>query len=82
MIYKLVLGDWSDDGHGISKDFLFECNYDVHKIRQAYKDSCKKLGVTFNHNKDYTGLGLGYETRDRCGLNMRKMVLVKQHLKF
>lgn len=60
MIYKLVLGDWSDDGHGISKDFLFECNYDVHKIRQAYKDSCKKLGVTFNHNKDYTGLGLGY----------------------
>lgn len=21
MIYKLVLGDWSDDGHGISKDF-------------------------------------------------------------
>lgn len=41
MIYKLVLGDWSDDGHGISKDFLFECNYDVHKIRQAYKDSCK-----------------------------------------
>ena len=29
MIYKLVLGDWSDDGHGISKDFLFECNYET-----------------------------------------------------
>lgn len=60
MIYKLVLGDWSDDGHGISEVFLFECNYDVHKIRQAYKDSCRKLGVTFNYNEDYTGLGLGY----------------------
>lgn len=60
MIYKLVLGDWSEDGHGISEDFLFECNYDVHKIRQAYKDSCRKLGVTFNYNEDYTGLGLGY----------------------
>ena len=60
MIYKLVLGDWSEDGHGISENFLFECNYDVHKIRQAYKDSCRKLGVTFNYNEDYTGLGLGY----------------------
>ena len=60
MIYKLALGDWSEDGHGISEDFLFECNYDVHKIRQAYKDSCRKLGVTFNDNEDCTGLGLGY----------------------
>lgn len=60
MIYKLALGDWSEDGHGISEDFLFECNYDVHKIRQAYKDSCRKLGVTFNYNEDYTELGLKY----------------------
>ena len=44
MVYKLVLGDWSKDGHKQSEDFLFDCNYDVHKIRQAYKDSCKKLG--------------------------------------
>lgn len=58
MLYKLVLGDWSCDGHEKSIDVLFECNYDVHKIRQAYKDSCKKLGITFNHNKDYTGLNL------------------------
>lgn len=48
MVYKLVLGDWSKDGHKQSEDFLFDCNYDVHKIRQAYKDSCKKLGITFN----------------------------------
>lgn len=47
MVYKLVLGDWSKDGHKQSEDFLFDCNYDVHKIRQAYKDSCKKLGITF-----------------------------------
>ena len=36
MVYKLVLGDWSKDGHKQSEDFLFDCNYDVHKIRQAY----------------------------------------------
>lgn len=60
MLYKLVLGDWSKDGHNISKDFIFDCNHDVSEIRQAYKDSCKKLGVTFNHNEDYTGLGITY----------------------
>lgn len=60
MVYKLTLGDWSKDGHGISKDFLFECNYDVHRIRQAYKDSCKKLGIAFNHGSDYAGLGCSY----------------------
>ena len=49
---SLVLGDWSKDGHKQSEDFLFDCNYDVHKIRQAYKDSCKKLGVAF-HDEDY-----------------------------
>ena len=52
MVYKLVLGDWSKDGHKQSEDFLFDCNYDVHKIKQAYKDSCKKLGVAF-HDEDY-----------------------------
>ena len=53
MVYKLVLGDWSEDGHGKSKDFLFDCNYDVSKIRQAYKDSCKKLGISLISIKWY-----------------------------
>lgn len=58
MIYKLELGDWSGDGHRLSESFLFDCNYDIHKIRQAYKDSCKKLGIAFNYKEDYTGLSL------------------------
>lgn len=60
MIYKLTLGDWSKDGHEQYREFLFDCNYDIHKIRQAYKDSCKKLGISFNHNSDYTELGLRF----------------------
>lgn len=27
MIYKLVLGDWSEDGHGISRNILVDCNF-------------------------------------------------------
>lgn len=51
MIYKLKLGDQYNEGHRMSEVFLFDCNYDIHKIRQAYKDSCKKLGITFNDGK-------------------------------
>lgn len=56
MIYKLTLGDWSEDGHGVSKDILINCNCDnVADIQNAYKVSCKKLGVQFNdETNDYT----------------------------
>lgn len=61
MIYRLVLGDWSEDGHGILKEVLIECNCnDVVDIQNAYKASCKKLGVQFNDDKDYTGKNLPY----------------------
>lgn len=61
MIYRLVLGDWSEDGHGILKEVLIECNCnDVVDIQNAYKASCKKLGVQFNDDKDYTGRNLPY----------------------
>lgn len=56
MIYKLELGDWAEDGHGKTRDILFDCNYNVSKIRQAYKDSCKKLGVAFDHCVGYTAI--------------------------
>lgn len=50
----LVLGDWSDDGHGKSNKVLLESNVTVDVVQQAYKDSCKLTGVSFNHNEDYT----------------------------
>lgn len=57
-LLKITLGDWSQDGHGAYKEVLIKSNYDVHAVRQAYKDSCKKTGLCFNHSKDYTGLNL------------------------
>mgnify|MGYP000328681326 CR=1 FL=1 len=41
MVYKLVLGDWSKDGHKQSEDFLFDCNYDVHKSDKHIKTAAK-----------------------------------------
>lgn len=43
----LVLGDWSDDGHGKTDKILVETTHPVEEVRQAYKDSCKLTGVTF-----------------------------------
>lgn len=53
---KIVIGDWSEDGHEESEEFGLLSNYDVSKLRKAYKKSCKLTGLTFNHNEDYTGL--------------------------
>lgn len=60
-IVKLTLGDWSEDGHGKSKEYLFKSNYPVETIQEAYKTSCRLTGVQFNYNQDYTeGLCSGY----------------------
>ena len=61
-LMKLTIGDWSKDGHNRMEHYYLNSNYDVHQVREAYKNSCKKTGVTFNHNEDYTGLGLTYDS--------------------
>jgi len=43
-------------GHSKSDEYVFEGNYHVSKLRQAYKDSCRLTGVQFNHNQNYTGI--------------------------
>lgn len=57
---RITIGDWSEDGHGVSEQYVFDSNKSVREIRQAYKNSCKSTGLSFNHNQDYTGLNLGY----------------------
>lgn len=52
----LVLGDWSKDGHNQSEKVLVETNQPVENIQQAYKDSCRLTGISFNINEDYTGI--------------------------
>jgi hypothetical protein len=56
----LNIGDWSGDGHSYSDKILLKSNKSVEEIQQAYKDSCKLTGLSFNHNEDYTGLNLPY----------------------
>lgn len=61
MKVKITIGDWSQDGHNQYEEFVFKSNKSVEEIRQAYKDSCKLTGLSFNHNEDYTGLNLNWQ---------------------
>lgn len=56
MKINIVLGDWSDDGHGKTDKVLLEVNKTKVEMQNAYKNSCKTLGVSFNHNDDFTGI--------------------------
>ena len=56
MKVKLTIGDLSQDGHNQYDEFVYEVNKSVEEIRQAYKDSCKLVGIQFNRNEKYTGI--------------------------
>lgn len=60
----LVLGDWSNDGHGKYDKVLLESNCSVKDMQNAYKASCKLTGVEFNHNDDYTGRDRDWRERE------------------
>ena len=60
MVFKLVLGDWSNDGHGICREILFDCNYDLKTIQEGYRKSSKNLNIAFDTNAKYTEPKLKY----------------------
>lgn len=43
----LVLGDWSDDGHGKSETIVVGSNLDKDEVFKAYQKGSKKLGFNF-----------------------------------
>lgn len=47
----IVLGDWSDDGHGKSEKILIESNIEREILQEAYKKSVKSTGIGFNCNE-------------------------------
>lgn len=68
-LFKVPVGDWSQDGHNQCENYFVETNYSAKEMRQAYKDTCKKIGLQMNHgDTDYTGLGLKFRD-SRCLLS-------------
>lgn len=44
------------DGHNECDEYLIEANYPVEVMQQAYKDTCKKIGLQMHGGQDFTGL--------------------------
>lgn len=61
----LVIGDWSDDGHGKSDKVLLAVNKPVKEVQNAYKNSCMLTGISFNDNDDFTGKKRHYKIVDK-----------------
>lgn len=61
MKVKLVIGDWSDDGHGKCDFVHFEVNKTQEEIIGAYKKFVKKYKIGFDRSKDVTIILADYE---------------------
>ena len=56
--FKIVIGDWSGDGHSRFEEFAFEANHSLKNIQSAYRKSYKTVGLQFHgtyNDNDYTG---------------------------
>jgi len=54
MTFKLTLGDWSGDGHNITRSFFFNTNKTVAELEQIYEDNSAELGFDiFDYCSDY-----------------------------
>ena len=61
---QLVLGDWSDDGHGKSESIHIETNKTLSEVRQAYLKSCELTKLAFDEgslHRNYHHIAVDYE---------------------
>jgi hypothetical protein len=49
---ELIVGDWSNDGHGHSTSIIVQTNYDPEDITKAYAQSVEKTGIAFDEDSE------------------------------
>lgn len=79
-LVKLTLGDWSEDGHGCYNEYIYNVNYPVYQIRQAYKDSCERLNIRFHHiNNSNDGVSEIWTGYDENTIKKKEMDILMKH---
>lgn len=75
--YKVVVGDWSSDGHGVSEFVYFNTNKDQADIKKAYNEAVKKCGLTLDNphlaKKKYTEILNQYEDSKILPMHVKKL---------
>lgn len=79
--YRIVTGDWSEDGHGRMDFFTFECTHSEDEIITGYKEAVKKCGVALHDigKKDGVSVCVDYEDskiKSKELNNLRKLGIV------
>lgn len=58
MIYKMIFGDWSDDGHGKTETFIIDIDATQKELVEAYKKTKEEFGFgvedVCDEYEDYT----------------------------
>lgn len=60
--HRIVIGDWSDDGHCKKSYFTFKCSHDESEVKKAYTKACKKCKVSLHERvPNCTAICCNYE---------------------
>ena len=70
---KMVVGDWSDDGHGKSDFVYFDSSVDSATIKKAYLKACKQSGVYLHDTGSKQGLLCSYEDKYITTKDIKKL---------
>lgn len=49
-VYQIVIGDWSDDGHGKCDHYTVETSHNMTEIQEAYLKAVNACGVSLHRN--------------------------------
>lgn len=51
-VHYIVIGDWSDDGHGKHETYIFNCSHDAHDVKKGYLQAVEKSCIAL-HDVSY-----------------------------
>lgn len=72
---NLVVGDWSHDGHGLTKTITISSNLTTKEVESAYKKASKKIDIDLYENvchryQDYILLLKDWEKLSNAGMTL------------
>ncbi len=60
--YRIVIGDWSEDGHNRFEYFVFKCTHSEKEIKETYNKAVEKCGIAlhrmYDENRRVTGISV------------------------
>jgi hypothetical protein len=51
-LHRIVIGDWSHDGHNQEDFYNFECSHDEPEVKKAYWAAIKKCKIALHEDND------------------------------